>query len=444
MRDFYKEFKDERKSALIIGKGPSFREPNEEDRTHNIVVGLNHVPRETRVDLAHIIDTDVLSQIGEKLYNHCKYLVMPYFPHTGWRPNNIITLKYLCEHHPIVKKLNEESRLLAYNLSTTTTRIGDSPVVKAKYYSAEAAVSLLAQLGVKRIQTLGIDGGRNQSANFSDLTNFNKERGYDLQWEGIRNSIKAFGLNYSPLGIESPIRIFVGAGEEQLVPAMVLKHSIMKHVTMSCEVTPMIGWKHPMPKDRRNWPRTPFSFQRFMIPEKCNYEGHAIYMDSDMLVFGDVKDIWTKGSLPICAMRFDDVDKHKAKYSVIKIDCESVLWNIDKIVGELDSGYMSYEKLVFDCYSGLIPIQEGIDLDWNSLEEYTEGKTKLLHYTEMYNQPWLRNPNHPLGHLWFNELTEAVKNGSIDLSLVEDHVNKGWILSKCMEVLSDIKVRTMV
>lgn len=434
MRDLFRDYKTDG-PALILGKGPSFREPTSVEKHHFITIGLNHVCRETKVDVAHIIDIDVINQLGDKLYDNAHFLFMPYHPHAGWRPHPTVRLADLCTSHTIISKMASEGRVFGYNLSTIKATVGDSPVVNAKYYSAEAAVDLLAKLGVKQIRTLGIDGGNQQSPSFNDLTHYNKERGYDLQWKGIRKSIATYHLDYAPLGTESPIRIFIGAGVQQTVPALVLKHSILKYVTMSVDVIIMSDWKHPMPKDPRNYPRTPFSFQRFMIPEKCGYKGHAIYMDSDMLVFGDVKDIWTlKSDSDIVAMRNDDVDKHRAKYAVVWFNCARSIFDIKSLVSALDDGSLSYDDLVFN-FAPAMNIQDGWNPRWNDLENYEEGKTKLLHLTEMYNQPWLANPNHPLGHLWFSELKEAVADGSIDINLIEDHVIKGWILPKCLEVV---------
>lgn len=437
MRDFLKEQPYDGRPILLAGKGPSFDKIREANLLDYNVFTLNHAVLSTPCDYAHIIDYDVIKDCEEAIYNNAEFLVMPYYPHFGFRSHPELNIEKLIESNPLIKKMNDEDRLLCYNLATySPPQVGDSPRVKAKYYSAEAVVNLASLWGAKTIRTVGIDGGSNQSPSFSNLPNLNKERGYDLQWKGIQESIKTFKLDYAPLGTESPIRIFIGAGDAQLVPALVLKHSILKHATMSVDVTIMNEWEHPMPKDKKNWPRTPFSFQRFMIPEKCNYSGSAIYMDSDMLVFGDVKEIWQAplGNWPVLVMRDKDTDKHRAQGSVIKMDCSrSFINGIASIIEGLDNGDHTYEQLVFDAWP-----HWGWNPNWNSLEEYTEGKTKLLHYTEMYNQPWLVNPNHPLGHLWFNALTDSVKDGMVDKKLVEDHVMRGWLLPKCLETLCGI------
>ena len=48
----------------------------------------------------------------------------------------------------------------------------------------------------------------------------------------------------------------------------------------------------PTPATPANRPRTPFSFQRFLIPELCGFKGRGIYVDSDMQVFEDIRGLW--------------------------------------------------------------------------------------------------------------------------------------------------------
>ena len=86
-----------------------------------------------------------------------------------------------------------------------------------------------------------------------------------------------------------PIRIFVGTEVKTKVPMDVLEYSIKRHTTAEIKLTPMIGPDWEVPKGLHQG--TGFSLRRFMIPHACNYEGLAIYMDADQLVFGDVKEL---------------------------------------------------------------------------------------------------------------------------------------------------------
>ncbi len=70
-----------------------------------------------------------------------------------------------------------------------------------------------------------------------------------------------------------------------------LDYSIRKHASVPVRVIPMVDFAVPRPRDQRNRPRTGFSFSRFLIPALAGHRGRAVYMDSDMLVFGDVAEL---------------------------------------------------------------------------------------------------------------------------------------------------------
>ena len=71
-------------------------------------------------------------------------------------------------------------------------------------------------------------------------------------------------------------------------------------------------------------------------------------------------------------------------------------------------------------------IKPDLDPGWNSLEQYSEEKTSLIHYTDMPTQPWVY-PDHPFGHLWMRDLLEAVEMGKIPLEFIEEEVRKGHV-----------------
>jgi hypothetical protein len=229
--------------------------------------------------------------------------------------------------------------------------------------------------------------------------------------------------------IETPVRVYVGSQEAQMVPVKVLEHSIRKRTDLPVEVFPLhhAGIEFPTPRDVRNRPRTPFSFQRFFIPQLAGYRGRAIYLDSDMQVFRDIRELW---SLP-----FDGADllaawelaesSRRPQFSVMLLNCEALRWNLNEIVGALDRGELTYETLMYEMKVAR-NIRTAIDPIWNSLERYEPGKTSLLHYTDMTRQPWVSRDN-SLGFLWVRELIEAVERGALGRELVEAHVREGHL-----------------
>src|SRR5688572_3303163 len=86
--------------------------------------------------------------------------------------------------------------------------------------------------------------------------------------------------------------IFVGSDRSQLLAVKVLEHSIRRHTTMDIKLRSMDDLNLPDPKDIRQGKRTGFSFTRFAIPKLMGYKGKAVYLDADMLVFRDFRELW--------------------------------------------------------------------------------------------------------------------------------------------------------
>ena len=86
------------------------------------------------------------------------------------------------------------------------------------------------------------------------------------------------------------IKVFVGADATQKISLAVLAHSIKRHTKHPVEVTAIDNALVKLPDDVRYLPYTNFSYSRFAIPKLCDYQGKAIYLDSDMLVFEDIEE----------------------------------------------------------------------------------------------------------------------------------------------------------
>lgn len=422
---------------IIVGKGPSFTK-GFEIKNENIIA-LNEAVRElSGVDIAHVIDIDIFRTLDAGTINrNAMFLVVPYYPHINCRPNLHIDTILERGWFPALNEMAERNRLLCYNLSTTPHKIGSSPVIRARWYSAEAAVDLLANMGIKDIKTIGIDGGNKQSDVFKDLKNANEETGYDRQWLGIRRSIKEFNLNFGPYNVERPIRVFVGCSESEKIPFEVLKYSIEKRATMSVKVEPLSKYMELIPevREKKLKSRTPFSFQRFLIPAICGYKGKAIYLDSDMQVFSDIKELWTKDmqGKPLFVPRGPDEGRRKARFSVMLMDCEKLDWDINEIVGALNDGLFSYEQIMHEMI--LADFSSENSSTWNSLEHFDES-VKLLHYTDFQTQPW-KFEKHPLKSVWEKDFREVLKRELVSTELVKRHIDKGYVRTSLLPQASD-------
>ena len=225
-----------------------------------------------------------------------------------------------------------------------------------------------------------------------------------------------------------PIRIFVAATTAEWLPARLLEFSIRECPAWPLEVRAIesFGRHIPRPAHKRNLARTPFSFQRFLIPEFCAYQGRAIYLDADMQVFSDMADLWT---MPMGNHDLLTVDGgalgRKGQFSVMLLNCESLKWRIEDIVDGLDRQEYSYEELLHDmCLAR--SVGRDIPAGWNSLEHHEPQATRLLHYTDMNAQPWVA-VNNAFAHLWVACLRRAVSAGFITLSDIEREVKAGHV-----------------
>lgn len=423
---------------LVLGKGPTFGHRDDVDLRSFNTVGLNHVVRETAVDVAHMIDVDVVEDCSDAIVANADWLVMPLRPHVQNRPSELLLRDFL-PHVPALAEMERRGRLVAYNIESSPMP-GGGPVVEVKYFSSEAVFSILGSMGVREVRSLGIDGGRGYSDEFSVLesrTMLNNDKpSFDVQFVEIERICQKHGIDYRPL--VEPIRVFVGVDRSQLVAAKVLEHSIRSQTERQVQFIPMLDMPTPTPRDRKNRGRTAFSFSRFLIPELAGYRGRAIYLDADMQVFADIEELWTveMGDHSVLVTRQDEPPEQwkdsswfrpGPQMSVMLLDCEKLDWDVRRIIDGLDEGRYSYEDLLFDLC--IVPKEElGADLPvvWNHLEHLEPGTTKLLHYTVVPTQPW-KNDENPLLGTWMEGFRDAVRAGALSPALVEQLASEGHV-----------------
>lgn len=87
-----------------------------------------------------------------------------------------------------------------------------------------------------------------------------------------------------------PIRVFIGFDSREAVALHVLAHSILRHASVPVAITPLVSaqLRHVFTRERGPLESTDFAFTRFLVPWLCGYEGHAIFMDCDMLCRADI------------------------------------------------------------------------------------------------------------------------------------------------------------
>jgi len=232
----------------------------------------------------------------------------------------------------------------------------------------------------------------------------------------------------------SAIRIFIGTEPKTEIARKVLEHCVRRHTNTPVIFTPMIGpeWEYSTDGIQVG---TGFSLRRWLIPSACNWEGHAIYLDADQIVFRAIDVLLDTGIKAMAngssaAMTYQP-DKFNPKpwpqSSVMVIDCVRAKnhfeWKKQNMLEWLrqNSTKQSYAEFMHAAWMkpapGILPVE------WNHLNVYDPAKTCLLHYTKEPEQPWYK-PEHPLSNLWIKEFKLAYKAGAITKDEIEAAVYK--------------------
>ena len=417
---------------LMLGKGPSYAKLRNVDPSAFRLVSLDQVVRQQPVEIAHIIDLDVVRDCAEAIDANAGVLWMPAHPHVDCKASEKPLWEWAKEI-PVLRKLAAEGRLAWYNASTWKRPEPGSPLIEVRFFSAEAALAALAASGAKVVRSLGVDGGNSYAGDFADLRDTtllaNGHASFDRQFEGFARTLRTTDIFYAPLWVNAPVKVFVGTDSAQMLGVKMLEYSIKKYASLSVTVEPIDDAGIPVPTDPANRSRTGFSFSRFRIPELCGYRGRGIYLDADMQVFSDILDLWERpfGGAHVLYAEGPATQGRVPQFSVLVLDCASLDWDVRRIVQGFDEGRYHYADLMQNmCIVEPQYRRAGLPFEWNSLEYYEAGKTKLIHYTDMPTQPWVSNGNRN-GRLFYDSVREALAEGFVSADYVYEELEKGHV-----------------
>ena len=194
-----------------------------------------------------------------------------------------------------------------------------------------------------------------------------------------------------------PHRIYIGYDPSQDISFEVLRYSLEKHATEPIEVNKidaeqLTDWGRPVDP----LASTPFTYTRFLVPYLCDYQGTALFMDSDMLALGDITELF-KLDMDGLALR---VRKHeynpeatvkmggkvqtqypRKNWSSLMLmnNSELTAWSMDAVSTQSGAWLHRFEPIDDEKIGD-------ISEEWNVLD-HIDGDCKLLHYTS--GGPWL-------------------------------------------------------
>jgi len=411
--------------VLVLGKGPSLtREAFDTAAPGRVVIGINQVSAIFPVDVAFFIDIEPFHEIASSLLaSHCK-IVLPWHPNQRtWRRNRskpmAAGLVDLSQTNPTLAALDQQQRLFYFHTRSPALG-GGRNVFPPNLVSLSSLLQVLAEAGVTEVKTLGIDGGTGYSTALqASALGTQLRRGYSKQFPILRQIAISRGLTMERAN-ETPLNIYVGCEPPQHLAARVLEHSILRHTSMPVRVHRL---DELIPPERSSGGRTPFSLQRFMIPELNQREGLALYFDSDMLVYQDVKELLSlrDSQFAISSADAPPGSGRRPQCSVMVIDCARANWQFDQIAHLASKTYESamFELEFEPSKKACLPYQ------WNSLERF-DPDTRLLHFTDMDKQPWISTEN-LLAPVWFDALFAAMSDKQVSFDDLVQDVQRGWV-----------------
>jgi len=224
------------------------------------------------------------------------------------------------------------------------------------------------------------------------------------------------------------MKIFVGYDTREDIAYQVCKHSI-ESLCPTAEVIPLK--QNELRSDKLYWrgedklASTEFTFTRFLIPHLMNYNGWALFIDSDIVFTENVKNLFdlADDKYAVMCAQHDYTPKPGTKMDgqvqtqyPRKNWSSVVLWNCGHPSNQavtIDSvNNPNYDGKYFHRFSWLKDEEVGqISHEWNWLvdwyQEPEDGTPRALHYTE--GGPWFENYRHcDYGDVWKKYLTDMM------------------------------------
>jgi Glycosyl transferase family 8 len=244
---------------------------------------------------------------------------------------------------------------------------------------------------------------------------------------------------------EKSLKIFIGSGEKSILECKTLIYSLHKHTNSKLDIHIFNGTRNtieynnqeiflePLPSRLKCVSSdTEFMPYRFLVSQVCNYQGKAIYLDSDIVCLTDISKLFDISlhnyDFIALANAYPKIGEDLWRTSVQLIDCEKCKFPLEKIFDEIDNNIYSFDNFLqlSPIFLAHYPFKIGsLDPTWNELDQWYSN-TKMIHYTALNTQPW-KYPNHPYEHIWFQYFHEAITAGYISDYDINTSINKSYV-----------------
>jgi lipopolysaccharide biosynthesis glycosyltransferase len=218
-----------------------------------------------------------------------------------------------------------------------------------------------------------------------------------------------------------PIPVFVGYDPREAIAYHVCVNSIIRNSSQPVAIVPVALNLFQDYSETHTDGSNHFIYTRFLVPYLCDFTGHAIFIDGDMIVRGDIAELWAMrdASKDVQVVKHDYKTKMPVKYLGAKNEdyprknwSSVILWNCNsfpnrkltpEFVQQSTGSFLHRFSWIDDDRIDELPPE------WNWLpDEYgPNADAKLLHYT--LGTPCFQEfADTPQGNEWHREriLTE--------------------------------------
>ena len=218
-----------------------------------------------------------------------------------------------------------------------------------------------------------------------------------------------------------PIPVFVGYDPREAIAYHVCANSIIRNSSQPVAIVPVALNLFQDYSETHTDGSNHFIYTRFLVPYLCDFTGHAIFIDGDMIVRGDIAELWNMRdhTCDVQVVKHDYQTRMPVKYLGAKNEnyprknwSSVILWNCASFPNrKLTPDFVQHSTgSELHRFSWLDDNRIGeLPPEWNWLpDEYgPNADAKLLHYT--LGTPCFQEfADTPQGNEWHREriLTE--------------------------------------
>lgn len=192
-----------------------------------------------------------------------------------------------------------------------------------------------------------------------------------------------------------PIEIIVGFDQREAVAYHVFCQSVIERSSLPVRFLPLAPNALSFYRDDHGDGSNSFTYSRFLSPYLMNYQGHAIYLDGDMICNADIAELWRlrDPSKAVQVVKHNYLTKSPNKYLGNRNEnyprknwSSVVIWNCQHaknrslrpdFVSKQKGAYLHRFQWLADDEIGELPLE----WNWLATEYEPNASAKLVHYT---------------------------------------------------------------